>query len=256
MVIEKKIEELELKYLNKYFYFLKFTIDEILEGLKTREKIKKDWKGLYGTNISDFATGAERVIYALLNGKGIGIPNSAPVGSDLFFEVNDAFIHIDLKTVGASLENQNNIGDFSKSIFIGTNQNSYSGNILVNEGSKNEISRPYKSHLPSIYNKADKKISKPCLTYFISMLYDKDTLETLVINILCMPNGLLKKVYLHRPLKAGKNADKTRFNFYKTSNFELLNNEKRIKIVYFKENMNKKYLNSLSWQYDIYKNQK
>ena len=98
MELEKQIEELELKYLNKYYFFLKFTLDEILEGLKTRDKIAEDWEGLYGTNISDFSTGAERVIYALLNGKGIGTPNSAPVGSDLFFEVKDAFIHIDLKT--------------------------------------------------------------------------------------------------------------------------------------------------------------
>ena len=196
MYLKKKIEELELKYLNKYYFFLKFAIDEILEGLKTRDIIIDDWKGLYGTNISDFSTGAERVIYSLLNGKGIGVPNSAPVGSDLFFEVNDAFIHIDLKTVGASVKGQNNIGDFSKDIFIGTNQNSYSGNMLVNEGRKDEFSRHYKSHLPPIYNK-NKNNSKPCLTYFICMLYDKDTLETLVINILCMPNGLLNKVYAH-----------------------------------------------------------
>ena len=91
MELEKQIEELELKYLNKYYFFLRFTLDEILEGLKTRDKIAEDWKGLYGTNISDFSTGAERVIYALLNGKGIGTPNSAPVGSDLFFEVKDKF---------------------------------------------------------------------------------------------------------------------------------------------------------------------
>ncbi len=254
MELEEKIEELELKYLNKYYYFLKFTIDEILEGLKTREKIKNDWKGLYGTKISDFATGAERVIYALLNGKGIGIPNSAPVGSDLFFEVSDAFIHIDLKTVGASLLGKTNIGDFAKDIFVGTNQNSYSNNMIVKEGKKDEFSRPYTSHLPPIYNRTNKN-SKPCLTYFISMLYDKDDLETLVINILCMPNGELNKIYQHRPLKAGKNDDKTRFNFSRTSVFELLNNEKRVKIVYFKEDMNKKYLKLLSWQHELYKEQ-
>ena len=86
----KKIEELELKYLNKYFSFLEFSLEEILVGLKTRDKILDDWIGLYGTNISDYSTGAERVIYSLLNGKGIGTPNSAPVGSDLFFEVPDA----------------------------------------------------------------------------------------------------------------------------------------------------------------------
>ena len=255
MNLEKEIEELELKYLNKYYFFLKFTLDEILEGLKTRDKIYVDWKGLYGTNISDFSTGAERVIYSLLNGKGIGVPNSAPVGSDLFFEVNDAFIHIDLKTVGASVNGKSNIGDFSKDIFIGTNQNSYSGKMLVNEGKKNEFSRQYESHLPPIYNK-NKKKSKPCLTYFICMLYDRDTLETLVINILCMPNGLLNKIYAHRPIKAGKLKDKVRFNFSKTSNFELLNEEKRVKIIYFQENMDKKYLKSLSWQYNLFKSQK
>ncbi|WP_322935201.1 hypothetical protein RRG40_04520 [Mycoplasmopsis felis] len=85
----KKIEKLELKYLNKYYHFLKFAEDEMFEGFKTKEDIKDDWLGLYGTNegkgISDFSVGAERIIYSLLNGKGIGQPNSSPVGSDLFF---------------------------------------------------------------------------------------------------------------------------------------------------------------------------
>ena len=39
----KKIEELELKYLNKYYYFLKFAEDEMFLGFKTKEKIKDDW---------------------------------------------------------------------------------------------------------------------------------------------------------------------------------------------------------------------
>lgn len=111
----KKIEKLELKYLNKYYHFLKFAEDEMFEGFKTKEDIKDDWLGLYGTNeakeISDFSVGAERIIYSLLNGKGIGQPNSSPVGSDLFFEVEDAYIHIDLKTV-----QEENIGDFTTSI--------------------------------------------------------------------------------------------------------------------------------------------
>ena len=86
-------------------------------GLKTKEKIATDWLGLYKSGISDFAVGAERIVYSLLNGKGIGQPNSCPVGADLFFEVQDAFIHIDLKTVGASLTGKTNIGDYTKNIF-------------------------------------------------------------------------------------------------------------------------------------------
>ena len=114
----KQIEKLEKKYLNKYFHFLKFAEDEIISGFKTKDKIKGDWHGLYASGISDFSTGAERIIYSLLNGKGIGQPNSSPVGSDLFFEVEDAFIHIDLKTVGASLRGKTNIGDYTRSIFV------------------------------------------------------------------------------------------------------------------------------------------
>jgi hypothetical protein len=107
----KNLELLERKYLNKYFHFLKFAEDELLIGFKTKYKIQDDWFPKWnpteeGKGISDFATGAERIVYSLLNGKGIGQPNSAPIGTDLFFEVEDAFIHIDLKKVQTR-----NIGD-------------------------------------------------------------------------------------------------------------------------------------------------
>lgn len=161
----KKIEELELKYLNKYYYFLKFAEDEMFYGFRTKEAIKDDWWGHYGREegggISDFTVGAERIVYALLNGKGIGQPNSAPVGADLFFEVEDAYIHIDMKTV-----QQDNIGDFTNSIFVGRNQNSYKGNILV----KGTEIRPYIPALPTFYNKG-KENQKICLSYFITILY-------------------------------------------------------------------------------------
>jgi hypothetical protein len=147
------IEEIECKYLNKYYHFLKFAEDELLLGFKTKEKIANDWLGIYKSGISDFAVGAERIVYSLLNGKGIGQPNSCPVGADLFFEVQDAFIHIDLKTVSASLKNEagksNNIGDYTSSIFVGTNQNSYTGKVIVNEGGAKEEFRDYNSSLPT-----------------------------------------------------------------------------------------------------------
>lgn len=160
----------------------------MFKGFKTKEKIKNDWIGHYGNEsnkLSDFSVGAERVIYSLLNGKGIGVPNSAPVGSDLFFETDDAYIHIDLKTVQTD-----NIGDYTNSIFVGTNQNSYKGKMIVN---KNEI-REYVPSLPTFYNKG-KDSEKICLTYFITILYDRLDLNILVITINCMPNGELVKHY-------------------------------------------------------------
>lgn len=241
--------------MNKYFHFLKFAEDELLYGFKTKEKIQDDWLGLYKSGISDFAVGAERIVYSLLNGKGIGQPNSCPVGADLFFEVQDAFIHIDLKTVGASLIGKTNIGDYTKNIFVGTNQNSYKGYMIVNEGSENEEIREYTPSLPTIYNRG-KENEKLCLSYFVTILYDKDTLDTLVMSIVCMPNGELETHYTTRVLQAGKNLDKTRFRFTNIPDFELLEeNNKRIKVVYFDRNMDENYKRKLRFFEELFNNQ-
>lgn len=241
----KEIEEIELKYLNKFYYFLKFTEDEMMVGFKTKEKIKSDWQKWYSDGISDFAVGAERIIYALFNGKGIGQPNSAPVGADLFFEVEDAFIHIDLKTVEAD----GNLGDYTNSIFVGKNQNSYKAEIKKANGTSFSPPRIYEPHLPTFYNKNTKQ-KKICLSYFITILYSKTNLDIININILSMPNGELVEHYESRPLKAGKNPDKVRFNFKEVNKFELLENKNsRIKVVYL--DINSKFINKLQLFKDI-----
>ena len=197
MLSDKKIERLEEKYLKKFFYLMKYAEDEMMFGFQTKEKIKNDWSGKYGAEISNFAVGAERIIYALINGKGVGQPNSSPVGADMFFEVEDAFIHIDLKTVQTR-----NIGDITKSIFVGRNQNSYKGKIIVSKkGGK--IERSYEPALPTFYNKK-KKNEKICLSYFITILYEDIDLNILNINIICMPNGELESHYKTRVLRPGK----------------------------------------------------
>lgn len=245
-----EIEKIEEKYLKKFFHLMKYAEDEMMIGFKTKEKIKDDWIGKYGTEISNFAVGAERIIYSLMNGKGVGQPNSCPVGSDMFFEVEDAFIHIDLKTVQTR-----NIGDITKSIFVGTNQNSYRSEIKQHNGESFQPIRIYEPALPTFYNK-NKIEEKICLSYFITILYEDENLNILNINIICMPNGELVKHYKTRVLQAGKNQDKTRFRFFEIPNFELLGNEsKRIKVVYFDKNMKEEYRSKLSFYEEIYNNQ-
>lgn len=61
----------------------------------------------------------------------------------MFFEVNDAYIHIDLKTVQTD-----NIGDYNTSIFVRENQNSYNGNIEVRGG----VRQDYEPAFPYYYN--------------------------------------------------------------------------------------------------------
>jgi hypothetical protein len=246
----KEIEELEYRYLNKFYHFLKYAEDEMMSGFQTKEKIKDDWEGKYGTNISDFAVGAERIIYALFNGKGVGQPNSCPVGADMFFEVEDAFIHIDLKTVQTR-----NIGDITKNIFVGSNQNSYKAEIKKENGNSFEPPRIYEPALPTFYNKG-KKEERICLTYFITIVYEDKNLKILNINLICMPNGQLVEHYGSKVLAPGKNPDKARFSFTDVPNFDLLDVPKsRVKVIYFDAKMNEELQNALSFYKKIYENQ-
>ena len=244
----KEIERLENTYLREFYHFLKFAERRMLDGFNTKEKIRKHWESLWSTkerDISDFSVGAERIVYAFFNTQGFGQPNSCPVGSDLFFEVDDAFIHIDLKTVQTS-----NIGDYKNTIFVGNNQNSYSERI-IKKGADDE---DYKAALPTMYEYDG--ISKPCLTFFITILFDEATLKTLVITVICMPNGLLNKVYGSDVLTAGKNHGKARFNFKNVSKFELLDDSPpRMKVVYFDETMTHDYKTELDHIYETYKAQ-
>lgn len=268
------VEKLEHKYLMKYWYFLKFCEDEIVSGIKSMEDIRADWDGKYGTGrggTSEFDVGCERIIYALLNGKIAGKPNSSPVSSDLFFEVDDAYIHIDLKSVITSEGgDKDNIDDFSEDIFIGRNQNSYRHDMEVrvrksecspeilakfetpaDAGKKTvTIRRPYIPNLPPFYTKTngDKKIT---LTYFVCLLNSTVSSETEMVSILSMPNGLLSEHYGTRPLKAGKTIDTitladgttterytARYKFKEVPTFELLDGDKkRVRIVHKNPNM-------------------
>jgi len=257
MKSDKEIETIEEKYLKKFFHLMKYAEDEMMFGFQTKEKIKDDWKGKYGTKISDFAVGAERIIYALMNGKGVGQPNSCPVGADMFFEVEDAFIHIDLKTVQTK-----NIGDYKGTIFVGENQNSYKGKIKILRGKDKGKLRDYIPALPTFYNKG-KENEKICLSYFITILYDAENLNILNINIICMPNGELESYYTTRFLRAGKNTKneknkktKTRFKFSEIPTFELLDKpSSRIKVIYFDKDMRKEYKDELKFYEDIYDKQ-
>lgn len=243
----KKIEIIEHYYLNKYYHFLKYVEDEMLDGFHTKEYIKDDWIKFWGgsdQSTSDFAVGAERIVYALLNGKGIGKPNSCPVGSDLMFELEDAFIHIDLKTV-----NTENIGDYNTSIFVGKNQNSYNY-YMCTKGEK----RDYTPHLPPYYTL--ERNQKICLSYFVTILYDKATLETMCITITCMPNGLLSSIYGSAPLKAGKTQDMARFNFSEVQFFETISNSEKLiprtRVIYINEAAERSYSTQLRFLIDLY----
>ena len=170
----------------------------------------------------------------------------------MFFEVEDAYIHIDLKSVTTSegTTRQDNIGDFNTCIFVGENQNSYSGTIIKNAGRPNEYREEYTPNLPTFYTKSngDKKIT---LTYFVCLLNSSVTQRCELISIMSFPNGKLKEHYGSRPLKAGKNPGKARYNFSEVPRFELLDGEKkRVRIIHKNPNMTEYVKNKLRFYLD------
>ncbi|MHA6258290.1 PDDEXK family nuclease [Sporosarcina sp. CAU 1771] len=203
------LEFWEYEYLKNIHNSLVLDRERMIEGFTSKEEIRGDWEEYLGKEISDFAVGSERIFYWLFN--QFGQPNSSPIGSDLFFETYNAFVHIDVKTVITD-----NIGDINGDIFVGDNQNSYEGFIEV----RGKAPRPYKGNLPPVYTKTD-GTKKMCLTYFICVLYSPNG-EIQFITVLSMPNGKLNDVYGNRVLKAGKNPGRIRYNFSKTPTFELL----------------------------------
>lgn len=224
----KEIEFWENEYLSQIEYMLWVDIKKMFDWFSSKEEIRTDWEEFLWKETSDFATWSERIFYWLFN--QFWKPNSSPIWSDMFFETYNAYVHIDIKTVKTS-----NIWDFNTSMFVWDNQNSYKWKIITNTWRKEE----YKWNLPSLYTKNnwEKKI---CLTYFITILYNQDNLDIQVINVLCMPNWALKDEYWDDILKAWKNPWKIRYNFEKSPIFKLLNwDKKRIRIIYWKENMEK-----------------
>ena len=242
---QKKIEFWENEYLKQIYYLLKIDKEKMLNGFDTKEDIRADWQQFLGKETSDFATGSERIFYWLFS--QFGVPNSSPIGSDMFFETYNAYVHIDIKTVTLA-----NIGDFSKNIFVGDNQNSYRGNINV----KRSEPRPYKGNLPIYYTKKD-KTKKLCLTYFIVILYDESNLDIQTIAVMCMPNGGLSSIYGDKVLQAGKNKGKIRFNYSEVKYFELLEDKPlRTKVLLWNENMTNDVEKAMSKLKSIYDEQK
>jgi len=92
-------------------------------------------------------------------------PNSSPLGSDLMFELPDAFIHIEIKT--ALIDNP---ADYKGKINIAINQTSYG------------IKGLFTPNLPQYYNpKGD--IKKVCLTYIIQIIHEHAKLFFLKLPI-------------------------------------------------------------------------
>lgn len=230
MYTTKKIEEIEYDYLEQLYFSLTSNRWGIADLLKTKDQIKSDWYDKFEREDKDKSTGemsrgAERILYALMPNNWV--PNSSPIGSDLFYESHKAFIHIDIKTAKI-----NNTSDYRGVVPLGKNQTSYP----ATESFRNTPINT-KPNLPYIYSNG-----KICLTYAIQIIYNPETNDIIAIILICIPNGRLFKIYKNEIANSGKTKDESfRYAYKRSPNFELLdNNPPRVKFVYFNDNTNLK----------------
>ena len=235
MLSNEDLENIEYRYLETISHALKSSVNSVVNGLKSMNKIKNYWSNIHKKG-DGFDSGFERIIYSALqsNTNDLGKPNSCLVGADLFFESPDAFIHIDAK----SYQPGNNTGDHWSNK-IEANQSTYRASYDV-DGDPRE----FVPNLPKYYSVNG--IDKPALTYFVNILYSAEfdhndifqNLEILNVNVSCMPNGQLHEIYQNSMIGAGGNIEIKKVRFKMFNNNEVLkfnlieNNPNRVRKIF------------------------
>lgn len=241
MLDDFELEKKEKQYFDFILLQLKEHLEVIINGLNSRLKIMNDWYSNFirtarkGYKASDLDVGAERIFHNFF-ATFLRFPNSSPIGSDLMFEVTDAFLHIDIKTALF-----NNPADYKGKVNISINQTSY------------EVDEVFKPNLPQYY-KINSRIKKPCLTYIIQIIHEHAKPDIKAIKLICIPNGQLYKHYGKDIFKSGKGGyakgKDFRYNYSAKPYFILLSNkygEKifRIELIYLAKDINKKEITNL-----------
>jgi hypothetical protein len=241
MLNDIELEKIERQYFDLILLHLKQDLSALVDRLNSRIKILNDWYDNFiktarkGYKASDLDTGAERIfhhLFALI----LRFPNSSPLGSDLMFELPDAFMHIEIKT--ALL---NNPADYKGKINIGINQTSYIVNSI------------FKPNLPQYYHIPD-GTEKPCLTYIIQIIHEHAKPNIKALKLVCIPNGQLYSIYGKGIFKSGKGGyvkgKDFRYNYSIEPYFKLLSEryrEKifRVELVYLASDVKKEDITSL-----------
>lgn len=203
-----RIEELEKRYLDYIVTFLRQDPGSLVKGLNSRIEILDDWKNQFqktarkGYSASDLETGAERIFHHLFTSL-FKFPNSCPTGSDLMYKIEEAIIHIEIKT------NLSTNPDYKGKVQLGRNQISYGF-------------KKFRPNLPAFYN----SIKLLTLTYVIQIIHKHMNPKLNALNVICIPNGQLYRYYGQEILKAGKGgwnkATDIRYNYAKEPKFLLL----------------------------------
>jgi len=215
----EKLEMLELQSLNKIYQITLKHLNEILERFYSRIKLYRFWKKQFIKSeeikrLSDLGVGAERVFHNIFARTTNWLPSSIPVGSNLFYESDKAFINIDIKSVYVE-----NSWDYLGVAAVGERQTSYAMQETW------EAEEKFMPQLPHYYEINDMK--KPCLTYILQIIHvDIDRMleknydrNAIALILLAVPNGSLYKEYGENIIEEPKSYHQKKGKRYRPANF-------------------------------------
>mgnify|MGYP000451461872 CR=1 FL=1 len=225
------LERLEEKYLNIIYNQLYININPVIKGIMSRDKITIYWKEKFANQseqkiTSDIAKGAERIFSHYMVEEWE--PNSCPIGSDLFYKTNNAYVHIEIKTARVNSRTQ----DYKGLCPVSKNQTSYCATESYTK----------RTMIKTIPNLPYSYFEYPCLTYAIQTIYDPDNnYSTLAVLLISIPNGQLFNIYGNNIAKAGKLKNESfRYVYSRNPYFEKIKkctpcSPHRVKFIYFNE---------------------
>lgn len=215
----EEIENRELLYLDTIYNIALNSLKEILERFYLRIKLYGFWKKQFEESeeikrLSDLGIGAERVFHTIFAKTTNWLPSSIPVGSNLFYECNDVFINVDIKSVYVE-----NSWDYLGVAEVGERQTSYP--MQTSWGA----SEKFTPQLPFYYEISDNK--KPCLSYILQIIHiDIDKIlenrydpNAIAFILLAIPNGLLYEKYGEEIIEEPKSYHCKKGKRYRPANF-------------------------------------
>jgi len=216
---DEGLETLELLFLNTIHDITLKYLQEILERFYLRIKLYSFWKKQFTSSeeikrLSDLGVGAERVFHTIFAKSTNWSPSSIPVGSNLFYESDKAFVNVDIKSIYVE-----NSWDYLGVSEVGERQTSYP---MQNTWGAKEKFMP---QLPVYYEINDKQ--KPCLTYIIQIIHvDIDRIlekkydpNAIAFILLAVPNGLLYEKYGEKIIEEPKSYHQKEGRRYRPANF-------------------------------------
>lgn len=104
MLSDIDLEELEKRYLDYITTALRGDLKRVIDGLNSRLQILNDWRNEFLRTArkgqkqpSDLDAGAERIFHHFFK-KIFEFPNTCPIGADLMYQLEEAIVHIEIKT--------------------------------------------------------------------------------------------------------------------------------------------------------------